>query len=198
MWECSGSTLKIWSPGVSRRRQRSPASKSGYHLFFCLSSEPKAWVTQLWLLLNYPYTNNAPQLRREVESLHISWLFCARLPAQATDGPYSDQKQECDWGRWLIWWRGNFCIFASIQRWLLWSTLLWAATKIKAVTDPNFHANLANAKTSWEPFAPALYTITAFILNCWLICYKHQWEEIRCDVFHPITYHLSQEFTSNA
>lgn len=74
------------------------------------SGEPKAWVTLLWLLLRWPLLKQCTSVKKGCvdESSHISRNFCARLPTQATDGCCSDQKQECDWGRWLIWWRETF------------------------------------------------------------------------------------------
>lgn len=70
----------------------------------------KAWVTRLWLLLRWPLLEQCTSVKkgRADESPHVSLPFCTCLQTQATDGPCVDQKQECDWGRWLIWWRETF------------------------------------------------------------------------------------------
>lgn len=81
-----------------------------------LSHQRSQVVSQKLGLLGFDYFLRWPLLKQCTsvkkgcvdESSHISRNFCARLPTQATDGCCSDQKQECDWGRWLIWWRETF------------------------------------------------------------------------------------------
>lgn len=80
----------------------------GHHLpSFCLSNAAKSLGYSTLTAFRWPVLKRCTSVKKRCldESSHISLPFCARLPSQATDGPCSDQKQDCDWGRWLIWWR---------------------------------------------------------------------------------------------
>lgn len=172
--QCQGARCQHWRPWVL---ECSPVSEPGPNLIsFWHINVAKWWakslVTRLWLLLRWPVLKQCTSLKKGCvdESPHISQPFCACLPTQATDGPYSDQKQECDWGRWPIWWWETFAFLPQHRDDCSDGTFYGQPCKEKQCDDLNFHTNLANAKTSWELelFATALSTMIAFIPKCWL------------------------------